>query len=317
VTLSSTNIAQALTQLQALQSMGSSNPTSSAPATSTNASFATLLSSLLMSQPTSTDLLDGTSSTETDTSDPLTSGFSSLLSGDGTGGLNSLLSSGLLGELTSLGNGADTSGVNASLLASLLSSDQGTSDLLGGTTDANNSLTNGLASLLNGVGSGATDVNSLLNNDLLSGLTSPVSNGAEPSMTSLVSNLGESPNISDIIQKASTTYKVDPNLIRSVIQQESGFNPQAISQSGALGLMQLMPSTAESLGVTNPLDPAENIMGGTKYLSQLLTKYNGNKVLALAAYNSGPGAVDHYQGIPPYKETTNYVQSVLKTFYTL
>jgi soluble lytic murein transglycosylase-like protein len=121
-----------------------------------------------------------------------------------------------------------------------------------------------------------------------------------------------------LINEASEKYGVDKKLISAVIVQESAGNQFAVSKAGAKGLMQLMDSTALTLGVNNSFNPRLNIMGGTKYLRDMLDKYDGNEELALASYNAGPGAVDKYNGIPPYAETQNYVKSVsrLKSLFT-
>ncbi len=116
---------------------------------------------------------------------------------------------------------------------------------------------------------------------------------------------------SEIIREASAKYGVDEEVISAVIQQESSFNPGAVSSCGAMGLMQLMPETAKSLGVTDPYNAEQNIMAGTKYLKQRIDEFGGNLSLGLAAYNAGSGAVRKYGGIPPYKETQEYVKKIV------
>jgi Rod binding domain-containing protein len=121
-------------------------------------------------------------------------------------------------------------------------------------------------------------------------------------------------NYHDIIADAATANNVDPNLVKALILQESGGNPNAISSKGAKGLMQIMDGTAKMLGVTNPFDIKQNIEGGVKYLGDLIKKFEGDIKNALAAYNAGPAAVQKYGGIPPYDETTDFVDSVMKNF---
>ncbi len=121
-------------------------------------------------------------------------------------------------------------------------------------------------------------------------------------------------NIDNLIEKYSESSNLDPNFVKAVVKQESGYNANATSHCGAMGLMQLMPATAQELGVTNAYDAEQNISGGTKYLEGLMEKFAGNEELALAAYNAGPNAVAKYDGIPPYKETQNYVKNVMASY---
>lgn len=116
------------------------------------------------------------------------------------------------------------------------------------------------------------------------------------------------------IETISRQFRIEPELVRSIIRVESAFNPSAISVKGAQGLMQLMPGTAQDLRVTNPFDPRENIRGGVTYLRYLLDLFEGDLVLALAAYNAGENAVLRYQGVPPYPETMAYVEKVLALY---
>jgi soluble lytic murein transglycosylase-like protein len=153
-------------------------------------------------------------------------------------------------------------------------------------------------------------------------LSPPVVPSPPPAATSFASVLGQataataapapaSGSFGDAIDAAGAQYGVDPSLLRALIQQESGFDPNATSAAGAQGLTQLMPSTAAGLGVTNPYDPVQSIDGGAKYLREQLDRFGGDVSKALAAYNAGPGAVERFGGIPPYAETQHYVQTIL------
>ena len=130
-----------------------------------------------------------------------------------------------------------------------------------------------------------------------------------PATPTLVPVSPPAPSPSQLADAAADKYGLPRRLVRSVISKESDFQPQAVSPKGAIGLMQLMPATAEALGA-DPRDPAQNVDAGTRYLRDLLEKYDGGLWHALAAYNAGPGAVDKYQGVPPYRETLNYVGKI-------
>ena len=117
-----------------------------------------------------------------------------------------------------------------------------------------------------------------------------------------------------IIQDAARRYGVDFSLLKAIIRAESSFNPQAISRKGARGLMQIMPQNFRTLEIQDPFDPKQNIMGGARYFRSLLDRYEGKVALTLAAYNAGPTAVDRYRRIPPYVETQDYVEKVLRYY---
>lgn len=121
-------------------------------------------------------------------------------------------------------------------------------------------------------------------------------------------------SIPDHVADASKTTGIDPDFLNSVIHHESGFNPHAVSKKGAKGLMQLMPQTADQLGVNDSFDPGQNIQGGAAYLRQLLVQYNGDAQKALAAYNAGPRRVRQYNGVPPYQETRAYVAGIIREY---
>jgi soluble lytic murein transglycosylase-like protein len=128
-------------------------------------------------------------------------------------------------------------------------------------------------------------------------------------------DLANRQKIEEMIREVSARYRVDPALVRAVMQTESNWNSRAVSRKGAIGLMQLGPGTAQQLGVNNALDPKQNLDGGVRYLHMLLERYNGDLDRALAAYNAGPGAVDRAGGIPQYRETRNYVQKVTDSYF--
>ena len=149
---------------------------------------------------------------------------------------------------------------------------------------------------------------------------SPTANAVQPAKLSRPSAgaVGASPRLKvdlhEVVNSASQRYRLDPDLVNSVIKAESGFNVRAVSPKGAQGLMQLMPGTATQLGVPNSFDPEANVDGGTKYLRELLERYDFDLVKALAAYNAGPQRVEQFGGVPPYYETRAYVARIVRDF---
>lgn len=136
----------------------------------------------------------------------------------------------------------------------------------------------------------------------------------KPSMSSNSDVTDRTNRYDDLITEASKSHGVSFSLLKALIKIESDFNPRAISSAGAIGLMQIMPENIRALNIKDPFDPWENIMGGTRYLKQLIGRFNGKLPMALAAYNAGPNIVDRYKRIPPFKETENYVEKVMKYY---
>lgn len=153
--------------------------------------------------------------------------------------------------------------------------------------------------------------NAVLSDKASTSASAKIGNGNFSTVLNSAVSAQKSTNLDAIFQEASEKYGVPVNLLKAVAKAESNFNASAKSSCGAMGIMQLMPATAKSLGVANPYDAEQNIMGGAKFLGQLLKRFDGNTKLAVAAYNAGPGSVIKYSGVPPYKETQNYVVKVM------
>ncbi|KOS66728.1 lytic transglycosylase [Lysinibacillus contaminans] len=247
---------------------------------------------------------DSSTNSLTDNSNSIFSDMIGELLSDATTSSNAKMSS-LLG----LSSSSDLSSYFAGLTNSL--------NQLGDSKTANNETLQSL--LYNGtnavyVPSSVYDTLSQFNDSSSTKLDSYVS-GDVIGTTAYEKSLAGADKYAAIIKQASITHNVPEKLIAAVMKQESNFNPTVVSHAGAQGLMQLMPKTAQYLGVSNAFDPEQNIMAGAKYLRQMLDKFDNEPTLALAAYNAGPSRVTKYGGIPPFKETQNYVQKVMN-YYT-
>ncbi len=160
------------------------------------------------------------------------------------------------------------------------------------------------------------DLSLYLPADAYASMNTPFDSGKFGSAKSGSAQFGSMPALNEVVNTASAAYHLDPDLVTSVIHAESGFNVHAISPKGARGLMQLMPGTANELGVNDAFDPQANVTGGSHYLRDLLERYNFDLVKALAAYNAGPERVEQYRGVPPFRETRAYVARVVHEYNT-
>jgi soluble lytic murein transglycosylase-like protein len=145
-------------------------------------------------------------------------------------------------------------------------------------------------------------------------LSQPVLPDSPASGSAKLGPATSAPPLNQVVNSASAAYHLDPDLVNSVIHAESGFNARAVSPKGARGLMQLMPGTANQLGVHDAFDPQTNVEGGSRYLRELLERYNFDLVKALAAYNAGPQRVEQYRGVPPFRETRAYVARIVHEY---